>query len=106
MCGPALLPLAIGGSALLGAGASIYAGSKQAKAQKSAQRAAEQQAQVNAQKAETQFNRLNQRQPGIAAMFGANRANASRGAGSTFLTGAGGIPTGTLPLGGGSLLGA
>lgn len=104
MCAPlAVLAPIIGGVA--GAGAAIYSANKQAAGQKKAQQFAEEQANKNAQRAEEQSNKMNQRQPGIGAMFGANRAGAQRGVGSTFLTGAAGIPTGTLPLGGGSLLG-
>jgi ribose 1,5-bisphosphokinase PhnN len=106
MCVPALpLVIGAGASALLGAGATAYSASKSAKVQKQAINANAQAAADQAQRSEQQFNRLNQKQPGIAAMWANNRSTAGRGLGSTFLTGAAGVPQGGLPLGGGSLLG-
>lgn len=106
MCLP-LLPAAILGSAAIGAGASIYSASKSASAQKQAIAASTAQAEKQAQSAETAFNRANQKQPGIAAMFAANKAGMGKGLGSTFLTGAQGVPNIGKYLGGApSLLGA
>jgi hypothetical protein len=103
MCAP-LLPLAIIGAGALGAGASIYSSSKAASAQKRGQDMAAADAQRQAQRAETQFNAANQKQPGIAALYAANKNGASRGLGSTFLSG--GAPNMSSHLGGApSLLG-
>lgn len=96
MCAP-LLPLAIGG---LMAGASIYSASKQASAQRKAQEAASADAAAQAQRAETQFNAANKKQPGLAALFSANKNANSKGAGSTFLTGPAGVPDLAKYLGG------
>lgn len=105
MCDP--LSGAIIGSAVLGAGASAYSAKKAAKAQKSAQKQAAAQAEKQAQSAEEQFNRLNQKQPGLGVILSKNRANTSKGIGSTFLTGAAGVPDLSASLGGRpNLLGA
>lgn len=98
------MPLAIAGSAILGAGVSLHQG---AKARSQAQKAQQQNvamAETTAKRAENQFNRLNQKQPGIAALLAGNKAATSKGIGSTFLTGAAGLPMGKLPLGGGPTL--
>lgn len=102
MCIP--VAAAVIGSAVLGAGVSMYQGAKNRKTAKAAQTSNERLAAAEAQRAETSMNKLNQKQPGIAGLWDANRKAASRGLGSTFLTGTKGIPT--MPLGGGaSLLG-
>lgn len=102
MCDPVS---AIVGAAVIGAGTSAIQGSKNRKAQASAQAANERQAAQQAQRAEQQFNKANQKQPGIAQLWDNNRRTASRGLGSTFLTGTKGVTS--MPLGGGgsSLLG-
>lgn len=107
MCGPLALPAAIIGSAVVGAGASLYAGSKARSQAQKAQAQNVAMAETSAKRAENQFNRLNQKQPGVAALLAGNRAATSKGIGSTFLTGTAGVPMGKLPLGGGpTLLGA
>ena len=93
------------GGALLGAGTSIYTANKSAKSQKAAQTSAEQGAATQAQRAEQDYNRANQKMPNVSAMFAGNQRGNSRGIGSTFLTGSSGVAR--MPLGGGpSLLGA
>lgn len=104
MCLPAL-PLAILGAGVLGAGASIYSSSRAASASKAANATNERIAAQNAQAAEQQFNRANQKTPDIAAMISANRDALKSGMGATFLTGAGGINPNQLTLGGSTLLG-
>lgn len=105
MCIP--LAAAVIGSAVLGAGVSLYQGAKARKAANRAQQQNVQQAQQQAQTAEEQFNRLNQKQPGIAALWQRNRQDASRGLGSTFLTGTKGVTNLSSYLGGApSVLGA
>lgn len=101
MCDPVT---AIVGGAILGAGMSAVQGSKNRKAQRQALASNERQAAQQAQRAETQFNRANQKQPGVAALWEQNRKAAGGGLGSTFLTGTKGVPS--IPLGGGpSLMG-
>lgn len=102
MCDPITATV---GAAVLGSAVGLYSSSKQAKAQKRAMAASERQAADQAQRSEEQFNRLNQKQPGIAALIANNQRAAGRGIGSTFLTGSKGVPSSALPLGGGSLLG-
>lgn len=102
MCDPVSAVLA--GSAILGAGNSYMRGKKQAKAQKSAQKQAALQAEQQGQRAEEQFNKLNQKQPGLGTIMAKNRAGTSKGIGSTFLTGAKGVPDISSMLGGGSSL--
>lgn len=105
MCIP--LAAAVIGSAIIGAGTSLYMGSKAAKQQRKTQAANEASANRDAQRSEEQFNRMNQKQPGIASLFSRNRQDAMRGLGSTFLTGTKGLPDLSKVLGGApSVLGA
>lgn len=103
MCNP--VAAVIGASAVLGAGVSANSAAKQRKMAKATNAANEQQAAKQAQRSEEQFNKLNQKQPGIAAMLAGNKLSNSKGVGSTFLTGPKGVSTSSLPLGGTSLLG-
>jgi uncharacterized membrane protein len=106
MCLPAI-PLAIAGAGLLGAGMSYVNGKKANKAAKAQMAQNESLAAAEAQRAEQQFNRQNQKQPDIVQMFQNNQRAANKGLGSTFLTGTKGVPNSMLQLGGGpSLLGA
>ena len=99
MCVP-VAAAAVIGSAILGAGVSMYQGSKSRKQANTAQAANERQAAQAAQRSEQQFNRMNQKQPAIAALWDRNKRGASRGLGSTFLTGTTGVPNMTSFLGG------
>lgn len=102
MCVP--VAAAVIGSAVLGAGVSMYQGAKGRKQAAAAQASNERQAAQQAQRAEEQFNAQNKKMPGIAQIWDKNRQAASRGLGSSFLTGTKGVQS--LPLGGGaSLLG-
>lgn len=102
MCNPLLV---VAGATIAGAGASAIQGSKNRKAQAKAQASNEAIAAQQAQRAEQDFNRANQKMPAIAALWEKNRQTAGRGLGSTFLTGTKGVTS--LPLGGGAtLLGA
>lgn len=103
MCNPVAAVMA--GSAILGAGASIYSAKKAAKQQKKAQAANEASAARESQRAETAYNKANQRMPDIASILAGNRAAAGQGLGATFLTGAGGAKPNAMQLGGTSLLG-
>lgn len=89
MCIP--LAAAVIGSAVLGAGVSLLQGSKARKQARTAQAENVQQAQRDAQRSEEQFNRINQKQPSIAQLWDRNRQAASKGLGSTFLTGTKGV---------------
>lgn len=105
MCIP--VAAAIIGSAVLGAGVSAVQGAKARKQAAAAQNQNVQLAQQQAQRAEQQFNRLNQKQPGIAQLWDRNRQAASKGLGSTFLTGTKGVNNLSSFLGGApSVLGA
>lgn len=104
MCAPAL-PLAIGIAGLAGAGASVYSASQRAKAQRRANAANERIAAQQAQAAETQFNKANQKAPDIAAIVDNNRNAMRGGLGATFLTGSQGVDQSQLQLGRASLLG-
>lgn len=102
MCIP--VAAAVIGSAVLGAGVAMHQGSKNRKAAATAQASNERQAMQQSQRSEEQFNRMNQKMPSITQIWDKNRQTASRGLGSTFLTGTKGVQT--LPLGGAaSLLG-
>jgi hypothetical protein len=95
MCIP--LAAAVIGAAVLGAGVSAVQGAAARKQARTAQNQNVGMAQQQAQRAEEQFNRLNQKQPGIAQLFERNRQAASKGLGSTFLTGTKGVnPSGYL----------
>jgi regulator of protease activity HflC (stomatin/prohibitin superfamily) len=91
MCDPVS---AIIGSAVVGAGTSLYSGAKARKQANKAQASNEAIARQQAQRAEEQFNRLNQKQPGVEALYARNAKVNSGGVGSTFLTGT----TGAKPL--------
>lgn len=105
MCIP--LAAAVIGAAVLGAGVSLVQGSAARKQAKTTQEQNVAMANQQAQRAESQFNRLNQKQPGIAALFERNRQAASKGLGSTFLTGTKGVTNMGSYLGGStSVLGA
>lgn len=104
MCLPAL-PLAILGAGVLGAGAAVYSSSKAASAAGKANASNERIAAQQAQRAEQDFNKANQKQPDIAAMFARNREAMAQGIGATFLTGPQGAPTGPGMLGRTQLLG-
>lgn len=95
MCIP-LIPAVIAGAALAGGGLAYAGASKQASATKVAARQAESSAQRQAQRAETAFNKANQKTPNVAALMDANAKSAAGGIGSTFLTGVSGAAPGAL----------
>jgi hypothetical protein len=97
MCDPVS---AIIGAAVLGAGTSVYTASKASKQQAAAQKQNVQIAEGNAQRSEEQYNRANQKQPGIAAILQKNLNASGKGIGSTFLTGSKGVPSLAGMLGG------
>lgn len=103
MCNPVL---ALVGGAALSAGTSLYQASKARKAQKKSTAAAEEMAVQERAQQQRQFNRVNQKQPNIAALLDRARQSAGGGVGSTMLTGARGISGGGSAGSTGSLLGS
>lgn len=84
---------------------SAYNGYQANKQQRKAQKRAEVAAAEQARRAEQDFNRANRKSPNVSALLGANQQAASRGVGSTMLTGSGGVDSGSLSLGRSTLLG-
>jgi flagellar biosynthesis GTPase FlhF len=74
-------------------------------AQEKAALEAQQRAEAQANLADQANNRANRKRPNVGAKLEANRAASSKGAGSTMLTGPGGVDTGSLALGRNTLLG-
>lgn len=103
MCDP--LTAVVAGAAILGGGTAAIQGSKNRKAQARANAQNERMAQQQAQRSEEQFNRANKKLPGIEALMAGNKVATSKGIGSTFLTGAGGVKNNALG-GAPSLLGS
>jgi len=99
MCAPAL-PLAILGSAIVGAGAGAIQGAASRKQARRMQAQNEASAEKARQSSETAYNKANQKMPNVAALFANNKVQANKGLGGTFLTGAGGVSPTSLPLGG------
>lgn len=89
----------------LAAGATAYSASKQASAQKKAQRQAARDAETARRQADREFNRANQKQPNVAALYKRNRAKGMSGSSGTFLSGVGGASTSGGMLGRTTLLG-
>jgi ABC-type lipoprotein release transport system permease subunit len=114
MSGAALLIAGISaGVGALGVGVSAIDGAKSADAEKKAlaqQTTATQTAEANAlstQRAnQTATNAANQQTPNIAAIMNQAAQISKVGAGSTMLTGTGGVGNGSLSLGKSSLLGS
>jgi len=84
MCDP--ISAAIVGSAVIGAGTSVYSGAKQAKAAKKGARQAEMQAAEERARQTRENNRLNQKTPDLGVISGMNALRNSSGIGSTMLT--------------------
>ena len=87
------------------AGASTYSSARQASMQRRAGRQAARQAEQAQRQADRDFNRMNQKQPNVAAMMRRNRATGG-GPGGTFLTGQGGAPVSSGMIGRSTLLGS
>lgn len=100
-----------GAALLVSAGISAYQGEQQRKAQKKAFKVQQQAESESAAAAAAQMRlqeqeqkRANQRSPDVAGILASEQQRALAGAGSTMLTGAGGVPV-RPKLGGSSLLG-
>ena len=74
-------------------------------AQESATAKATQDAERQANLADQANNRANKKRPNVGARLEANQAASTAGAGSTMLTGPGGVDTGSISLGRNTLLG-
>lgn len=92
-------------AAVIGAAASIYTGSQQAKAQKKAQAQAQANAEKQASAADQAFNAANQKRPDVSAILDAATQAGRGGVSGTMLTGAQGIDPNALTLGRSTLLG-
>lgn len=95
-------------AAVAGTAGSLYAGQKQARAQRRAGEQAARDAEAARRQQEREFNRVNQKSPNIAATMTRNRGAASGGVAGTFLTGASGTSgaSGAGMLGRTTLLGS
>lgn len=85
---------------------SLYAGQRQASAQKKAGQQAAREAEAARRQQDREFNRANQKSPNIAATMRRNRAAGQSGVAGTYLTGTGGAPTAPGMLGRTTLLGS
>ena len=85
---------------------SIYAGQKQASAQKKAGRMAARDAEASRRQQDREMNRLNQKSPNVAALMKRNRGAAAGGVSGTYLTGTGGAPVSNTLLGRTTVLGS
>jgi Ni/Co efflux regulator RcnB len=95
----------LAGAAVAGTVAQIQQGKKAAKSQEQAARQAVDQADKQAKMADEANNRANKKKPNVGAMLDANMQASQRGAGSTMLTGPGGVDPSSLTLGKSTLLG-
>jgi len=96
---------ALATAAVASTGYSIYAGEKARSAQKKAGNQAVADAKLAAQQQDQAFNKANPKAPNVAALMTRNAAQGGQGAGSTFLTGAGGAPVSAGMLGRSTKLG-
>lgn len=90
---------------VIAAGASIYTGNKQAKAQKSAMAQAQANADKQATAAEQAANAANQKRPDTNAILDAATQSGRAGVSGTMLTGAQGVDKNAMALGRNTLLG-
>ena len=98
------ISLAVGGmlgGALLGGGASIYAGNKQAKAAEKSMAMQQEQAQKLAVEQQQQYNKLNPKKPNVRAL---QAQNTDTGLAQTDLTGLANLLGSTNTLGGINIL--
>lgn len=100
------MAISAGIAAVASTAGSIYAGQKQASAQKKAGRAAARDAEAARRQQDREMNRLNQKAPNIAATMKRNRGAAGGGVSGTYLTGTGGAPVSNTLLGRTTVLGS
>lgn len=91
--------------AFAGLAYSVYSGERAASQQRDAQRQAARQARRQESLSEQAQNKANRKKVNRQTLLERNTAAATGGAGSTLLTGAGGVGPGSLTLGRTSLLG-
>ena len=84
---------------------SIYSGEKASSAQKKANKKAQANADKQAQLAEQDLNRANQKSPDVGALLSANQQQSLSGQSGTMLTGSQGVDPNSLSLGKSTLLG-
>lgn len=101
----AVIPI-LAATAAVSTAYSVYSGEKQQSAQKKASAQANANAKKQAQQAEQELNRANQKSPDVGALLSANQQNALSGQSGTMLTGAQGVDPNSVPLGRNTLLGA
>lgn len=92
-------------AAAVGTGYSIYSGQKQDKLQKQAANQAKDAAHKQEMQADMELNKANQKQPDTNAILSAAQQAGQGGAGSTMLTGPGGVDPHKFQLGKNTLLG-
>lgn len=102
---PAAIPIATLIVSAVGVGASIYQGNKQDAANRNSANQAKENAKKAQAQAEIDTNRANQKQTDAQSVLSKQQQDAA-GAGSTMLTGVGGIDPNSLKLGKQTLLGA
>ena len=102
----AALPYITAAVAAAGTAYSIYSGERASSAQKAAAKKAQANADKQAQQAEQEINRANQKSPDVGAMLAANQQQSLSGQSGTMLTGSRGIDPNSLTLGQSTLLGS
>lgn len=84
---------------------SVYSGEKASKANKNAAQQAREQAQKQAQIADQEFNKANQKRADTGKMLAANQQASLSGPSGTMLTGPQGVAPGSVDIGKSTLLG-
>lgn len=92
-------------AAVVGAGAAAYSGYQGNKQQKQAAEQAQQQAKKQAELADQEFNRANQKKADTNKMLAANQQASMAGQAGTMLTGPQGVAPGSVDIGRSTLLG-
>lgn len=98
-------PIVMAVAAVASTAYSIYSGEKASSAQKKANAQAQTNAKKQAQLAEQDTNRANQKAPDIGALLSTNQQQSLSGQSGTMLTGAQGVDPNSLSLGKSTLLG-
>ena len=99
-------PVIAAAAAVAGTAYSIYSGERASSAQKTAAKKAQANADKQAQQAEQEINRANQKSPDVGAMLSANQQQSLSGQSGTMLTGSQGVDPNSLALGKSTLLGS
>ena len=99
------LPYITAAVAAAGTAYSVYSGERASSAQKKANKQAQANATKQAQQAEQEINRANQKSPDVGALLSANQQQSLSGQSGTMLTGSQGVDPNSLALGKSTLLG-